>query len=168
LVAGAIVGAILLWRRVLRVFPKVVVGIGVTLALLGWFVLGPGLPGGRWLTPMPRTTVGPLVENGVAVVVACGKKRGLEGLDAAADYVPEPRTGTWRNERRGDCTVWYHHPPDAEQRENRHLRVEQRRQRAEPPPSEREAGPRFQGWGRDRCRHLEETYLSTCRRLVGG
>jgi hypothetical protein len=129
--AGAIVVAILLALRVLRVFPKVVVAMvvatGATLVLLGWLLLGgfAGLPVGAWNTPMPKvTSVGPLVENGVAAIVACGKKRGFEGMDAAMDYAPEPRTGTWSYERRGECTVWYHHPPDDYQREQRHQRAQ--------------------------------------------
>jgi hypothetical protein len=109
-----------------------------------------------------------VVRNGVAVIVACGKKQGFRGIEAATDYAHEPRTGTWLPVRRGDCTVWYHRPPGAEQRENRHQRAELRRQRAEPPQPEREVEPRFQGWGQNRCRPLEETYLSTCRRLGGG
>lgn len=146
LVAGAIVGAVLLWRRVLRALPTVVT-IGATLALAVWFVLGfPGLPdeGSRGFDDetniyisMPRTSAGPVVENGVAAVVTCGKKRGMEGIDAAVDYAPEPGTGGWSWEEWGDCTVWYHHPPNAEQRENRHQRAELRRQRAEPPQPER-------------------------------
>jgi hypothetical protein len=142
LVAGALVGAILLWRRVRRALPTVI-AIGATLALAGWFILGaPRLPSGGspkninipilegrkvGEIPMPGPFGPQVVENGVAAVVACGKKRGLEGLDAATAYVPEPRTGGWSPNRWGDCTIWYHHPPDAEQRENRHQRAEQRR-----------------------------------------
>jgi hypothetical protein len=42
----------------------------------------------------------PVVRKGVAVVVACGEKRGIVGMDAAMDHVPEPGTG--------ECTVWCH------------------------------------------------------------
>ncbi len=162
-VAVAVLLALLMARRVLRVLRVVAVpvAIGAILVVAGWLLLGP-------LTIPRFSTEGPVVRNGVAVVVACGKKRGLEGLEAARDYVPEPGTGGWWPERRGDCTVWYHRPPGAEQRENRHQRAELRRQHAEPPQPEREAGPRFQGWGQNRCKPLVETYLSTCRRLAGG
>jgi hypothetical protein len=68
--------------------------------------------------------------------MVCGKKRGTseagpgyKGLEAATAYAPEPRTGTWWSENQGNCTIWYHHPPDPEQRHNRHERAE-REQRA--------------------------------------
>ena len=163
LVTGALVVAFLLWRRMLRSLPKVI-AIGIALAVLGWqlLVVLPHIldggsqspaPEGRRIgeVPMPRASGEPIVENGVAAIVACGKKRGIEAVRAA----PEPRTSSWSSERRGDCTIWYHHAPGAEQRVNRH-------QRAEPSPS------RFQGWGQNRCKPLVETYLSTCRRLAGG
>ena len=142
----AVVLAILLALRVLRVV-AVPAAIGAILVVAGWLLLGS-------LTIPRFSTEGPVVRNGVAVIVACGKKQGFRGMEAM-DYAHEPRTGTWSPERRGDCTVWYHHPPDEIQRENRH-------QRAEPSPS------RFQGWGQNRCKPLVETYLSTCRRLAGG
>ncbi len=41
----------------------------------------------------------------------------------ALENVPEPRTGTWGIERRGACNGYYHHPPDATQRFNRHQRA---------------------------------------------
>jgi hypothetical protein len=70
---------------------------------------------------IPRfTTTGPVVRNGVAVIVACGKKRGF--LEAT-DYAPEARTGTWGVQRKGECNVYYHNPPDWHQREQRHLRA---------------------------------------------
>jgi hypothetical protein len=70
---------------------------------------------------IPRfTTTGPVVRNGVAVIVACGKKRGF--LEAT-DYAPEARTGTWGGQRKGECNVYYHNPPDWHQREQRHLRA---------------------------------------------
>jgi len=79
--------------------------------VVAWSLLGP-------LLTIPRfSSEGPVVRNGVAVVVACGKKRGIEkGLMAAAKYAPEPRTGGWWPERRGNCTVWYHRPLDWHQR----------------------------------------------------
>jgi hypothetical protein len=77
---------------------------------VGWFLVGP-------LLVMPRfTTEGPVVRNGVAVIVACGKKSGFEKMGAAMDYAPEPVTGLWGPVRRGECTVWFHHPPGLEQR----------------------------------------------------
>ena len=60
----------------------------------------------EWLLVGPRLTIprisstGPVVRKGVAVVVACGEKRGIVGMDAAMDHVPEPGTG--------ECTVWCH------------------------------------------------------------
>jgi hypothetical protein len=84
--------------------------------VVGWFLVGP-------LLTIPRfTTEGPVVRNGVAVIVACGKKQGIEEM-GAMKYVPEPRTGGWWPVHRGDCTVWYHRPPLPEQRFNRHERA---------------------------------------------
>ena len=105
-------------HRVLRTL-AVPVLIGAIL-LVGWLLFGS-------LLTIPRfSTEGPVVRNGVAVIVACGKKRGIEkGLMAATKYAPEPRTGTWWPERRGDCTVWYHNPPGMEQRLARHERADQ-------------------------------------------
>jgi hypothetical protein len=97
--------------------------VGVAVLLLGpWWV-----PATSELVPLiPRlSSDGPVVRNGVVAIVACGKKRGFQVVDAA----PEPRTGGWGVERRGECNVYYHHPPDAIQRENRHERAE-REQRA--------------------------------------
>jgi hypothetical protein len=68
-----------------------------------------------WLSPASRYQMvlnpkGPLVENGVAVIVACGEKRDFLFLKAAQN-VPEPPRVTWSSEeRRGGCTVYYHHP----------------------------------------------------------
>ena len=60
----------------------------------GWLLVGPRLT-------IPRiSSTGPVVRKGVAVVVACGEKRGVVGMDAAMDHVPEPGTG--------ECTVWCH------------------------------------------------------------
>jgi hypothetical protein len=90
--------------------------------LVGWSLFGS-------LLTIPRfTTEGPVVRNGVAAVVVCGeKRRGFEGWMAAMKYAPEPRTGTWGMERRGNCTVYYHHPPGLEQRHNRHERAQDER-----------------------------------------
>jgi hypothetical protein len=143
----AVVLAILLALRVLRVLRvgAVPAAIWAILVVAGWLLLGS-------LTIPRFSTEGPVVRNGVAVIVACGKKQGFRGMEAM-DYAHEPRTGTWSPERRGDCTVWYHHPPDDFQREQRHQRAEQRRQRAEPPPSEREAPP---------CDHWESYFPVYC------
>jgi hypothetical protein len=90
--------------------------IGVIL-LAGYLLLGP-------LLTIPRfTTEGPVVRNGVAVVVACGKKQGIWGLGAAMRYPDEPATGGWWPQKQGDCTVWYHRPPLPDQRFNRHERA---------------------------------------------
>ena len=94
--------------------------------LIGAILLVGRLLFGSLLTIPRFSTEGPVVRNGVAVVVACGKKRGIEkGLMAATKYAPEPRTGTWWPERRGDCAVWYHNPPGMEQRLARHERADQ-------------------------------------------
>jgi hypothetical protein len=89
--------------------------IGAIVVVGGWFLLGP------LTVPRISTEAPAVVRNGVAAVVACGEKRGLEALDVA----PEPRTGSWWPERRGDCTVWYHEPPGPEQRANRHERAQE-------------------------------------------
>jgi hypothetical protein len=84
--------------------------------IAGWLLIG--------TLTIPRfSTEGPVVRNGVAVIVACGKKQGLTKMGAAMKYAPEPRTGTWWPERSGECTVWYHRPPGLEQRFNRDERA---------------------------------------------
>jgi hypothetical protein len=108
----ALLLALRLLIRVLRVV-AVPVAIGGILVVAGWLLLGP-------LTIPRFSTEGPVVRNGVAVIVACGKK---QGFLPSTDYAHEGRTGSWWLERRGDCTVWYHRPPGAEQRENRHERA---------------------------------------------
>ena len=113
-------------NRVFRVL-AVPVLIGAILVVGVWL-----LP--DWLTIPRVSTEGPVVRNGVAAVVVCGKKsaregsgrftaREMKGLEAATAYAPEPRTGGWWLERRGSCTVWYHRPPGLEQRFNRHERA---------------------------------------------
>jgi hypothetical protein len=122
-VAAAVLLVLLLALRALR-----------GLRLLAAPVLtGAILVAGAWLLPdwliLPRvTTDGPVVRNGVAAVVVCGKKseaglRGLKGLEAATAYVPEPRTGGWWPEKQGECTIWYHRPPGVGQRIARHQRA---------------------------------------------
>lgn len=105
-------------RRGLRLLAAPVL-IGA-IVVVGWLLVGP-------LLTIPRfTTEGPVVRNGVAAVVVCGEKRGFEeGLIAATKYAREPRTGGWWPARRGDCTTWYHRPPDMHQRIARHQRADQ-------------------------------------------
>jgi hypothetical protein len=100
------------------------------IVVVGWLLIGP-------LLTIPRfSTDGPVVRNGVAAVMVCGKKRPsgpmdaafFERMDAATKYAPEPQTGTWGHEERGSCTVFYHHPPGFEQRQNRHERAQEERQ----------------------------------------
>jgi len=112
---GLVAVVILLVARVFRMLRVLTVPAVVVVG--GWLLIS-------WIfLPIPRlSSDGPVVRNGVAAVVACGKTRGIWGMEAAMDYVPEPRTGTWGTQRRGDCTVYYHHPPDATQRFNRQLR----------------------------------------------
>jgi hypothetical protein len=103
--------------------PVLIGAIGVA----GWLLIGP-------LVTIPRiSSEGPVVRNGVAAVVVCGEKqRGFgKGLMAATKYAPEPGTGGWWPEHRGECTVWYHRPPDAIQRENRHERASEAEERLE-------------------------------------
>ena len=92
--------------------------------VVGWILVGP-------LLTIPRFTAeGPVVRNGVAAVVVCGKKSGSmneKGMMAVGEHAPEPRTGGWWPARRGECTVWYHRPPGLEQRHNRHERAQDER-----------------------------------------
>jgi hypothetical protein len=113
--------AILLVLRVLRML-AIPLLIGAILLVGGWLLLGPPNPSAV-IPPIPKPDVDGLVDNGVAVIVACGKKRGWQVVDSA----PELRTGTWGVERRGACNVYYHHPPDAIQRANRHERAQEER-----------------------------------------
>jgi hypothetical protein len=106
-------------NQALRVLAAPVL-IGAIL-VAGWLLVA-SLKASVLIAPVPRfTSEGPVVRNGVAAVVVCGKKRGFEeGLIAATKYAPEPRTGGWWPARKGECTTWYHRPPDAIQRANRH------------------------------------------------
>jgi hypothetical protein len=112
--AVAVVILLALRLRVFRALAAPVLIVAI-LAVGGWLLLG--------TLTIPRISpTGPVVRNGVAAIVACGEKRGfMEALVNA----PEPRTGTWAIERRGACNVYYHHPPDAIQRANRHQRADQ-------------------------------------------
>ena len=52
------------------------------IVVVGWFLVGP-------LLTIPRfTTEGPVVRNGVAVIVACAKKSGFERMGAAMRSTP--------------------------------------------------------------------------------
>lgn len=87
---GLVVVAILVVLRALRVASILTVaGLIRAILVVGWVLLGPALT-------IPRFTAeGPVVRNGTAVVVACGKKRGIHGMGAAMKYAHEPRTGGW-------------------------------------------------------------------------
>jgi hypothetical protein len=117
-------------RYGLRLRPLAVpVLIGAVL-VAGWVLLGP-------LLTIPRfTTEGPVVRNGTAVIMACGKKQGIKGMGAAMKYAHEPATGGWWPEKRGECTVWYHRPPGLEQRFNRQARAANLSVSGEMPPTE--------------------------------
>jgi hypothetical protein len=115
-VLAAVLLVLLLALRGLRMLRVLALpGLLGAILVVGWLLVGSSLT-------IPRfTTEGPVVRNGVAAVVACGEKRGLQAVDVA----PEPRTGGWWPVHRGECTVWYHRPPDATQREARHERAAQ-------------------------------------------
>ena len=98
--------------------------------VVGWVLLGP-------LLTIPRfTTEGPVVRNGTAVIVACGKKQGIKGMPAAMKYAHEPRTGGWWPVKKGSCTIWYHRPPYPDQRLNRQERAANPPTSGEMPPTE--------------------------------
>jgi hypothetical protein len=115
--------ALLLVRRirVLRVLVPAAIGGIVAIGII------------LWVPPAPLLTnsSGPVVKNGVAAIVVCGNKR--DGMRwSATDIAPEPGTGAWSVEERNGCDYYYHHPPDATQRENRHERAEQERGKLSP------------------------------------
>jgi hypothetical protein len=112
-VAVAILLALLVLRKFRVLAAPVLIG---AILVAGWLLVGS-------LTIPRFSTEGPVVRNGVAVIVACGKKQGLTKMGAAMKYAPEPRTGGWWPERSGECTVWYHRPPGLEQRANRQERA---------------------------------------------
>jgi hypothetical protein len=118
-VAAAILLALLVLRRLRVLAVPVLIG---AILVVGWLLIGP-------LLTIPRfTTEGSVVRNGVAVIVACGKKSGSrngKGMMAVAEHAPEPRTGGWWPEQQGNCTVWYHRPPGLEQRLARHQRADE-------------------------------------------
>jgi hypothetical protein len=82
-------------------------------------------------TPLLNSDEGPVVKNGVAAIVVCGNKRD-EMRWSATDIAPEPQTGGWSVEERNGCDYYYHHPPEATQRANRHERAEQERGKLSP------------------------------------
>jgi hypothetical protein len=114
--------ALLLARRVLRGLRLLAAPVLIGAILVAaWLVFEP-------LLTIPRfTTHGPVVRNGTAVIVACGKKQGIKGMPAAMKYAHEPRTGGWWPVKQGNCTVWYHQPPYPDQRIARHERAQQER-----------------------------------------
>ena len=117
-VAVAVLLALLVLRRLRVLAVPVLIG---AILVVGWLLLGP-------LLTIPRiSSEGPVVRNGVAVIVACGKKSSFELMGAAMKYAPEPRTGGWWPVQRGECTVWYHRPPGMEQRLARHERAQEER-----------------------------------------
>jgi hypothetical protein len=97
--------------------------LGVAVLLLGpWWIPATS----ELVPPIPRlSSDGPVVRNGVAAIVACGETKREELALKAVSAAPEPGTGTWGVERKGDCNVYYHHPPDASQREARHQRAQE-------------------------------------------
>jgi hypothetical protein len=112
--AVAILLALVVLRKLRVLALPVLIG---AILVAGYLLLGP-------LLTIPRfTTEGPVVRNGAAVIVACGKKQGMAEMGAAMKYAPEPQTGGWWPVRKGDCTVWHHRPPLPEQRYNRQLRA---------------------------------------------
>jgi hypothetical protein len=117
LVVAAILVALLLMRR-LRVFHVLVPAVIGGIIVVGWFLYKPIAP-----APLLNSHEGPVVKNGVAAIVVCGNKRdGM--LGSAIDLAPEPQTGAWSMEQTGRCDIYYHHPPEASQRENRQERAE--------------------------------------------
>jgi hypothetical protein len=118
LVVAAILVALLVVRR-LRVFHVLVPAVIVGIVVLGWLLYRPIAP-----TPLLNSPEAPVVKNGVAAIVVCGNKR--DGMRwSATDIAPEPQTGGWSVQPRGTCDIYYHHPPDATQRENRQERAAQ-------------------------------------------
>ena len=105
-------------------------GLIGAILIAGWLLVG-SLKASSLIPPIPTITAeGAVVRNGVAAVVVCGKKSGSmneKGMMAVSDHAPEPRTGAWWPEQQGNCTVWYHRPPDWHQRLNRHERAQEER-----------------------------------------
>jgi hypothetical protein len=86
-VAVAILLAMLLALRALRVLRVLALAVLIgAIVVVGWLLM-PTLT-------IPRFTAeGPVVRNGTAVIVSCGKKRGIHGMGAAMKYAHEPATG---------------------------------------------------------------------------
>jgi hypothetical protein len=88
----------------------------------GWLLLGLSLI-------IPRfSTDGPVViRNGVAAMASPQSwpvGRGKESREWIRRCADEPRTGIWDLVQKGECTVWYHHPPALEQRLARQERAD--------------------------------------------
>jgi hypothetical protein len=81
----------------------------VVLVVLGWGFLAAAEATAS--PPMVLNPSVPLVKNGVAAVMACGKG---DGFLQATDNALNSQRGTWSSEKQGDCTVWHHHPRDAD------------------------------------------------------
>jgi hypothetical protein len=91
----------ILWTM-LRKFRVLAAPVLIGAILVAGWLLVSSLKTSVLIPPVPRFSPdGPaVVKNGVAVVVACGKKREFGAVESA----PEPRTGTWGVERRGSAT----------------------------------------------------------------
>jgi hypothetical protein len=98
-VAVAILLTILLAHRVLRVYRALAVPVLIGAILVaGWLLIGP-------LLTIPRfSTEGPVVRNGVAAIVACGKKRGLKDMYRTRPLLryPTPQQHAWLPSLRKD------------------------------------------------------------------
>jgi hypothetical protein len=64
-------------------------------------------------TPMLLNPSEPLLDEGVAMVMVCGKQPTRETVNMTVEAVVRPMWAgerwTYRH-RRGDCVVYYHHP----------------------------------------------------------
>ena len=102
-------------RRVLRAAPRAIGAmgaIGIILLVGGGLLLASGMVPERNGAnfPIPGPADGPVVKNGVAVIMACGQHRRW-GVVERVESVPDLDVGTWVPERRGDCNVYYHYRP---------------------------------------------------------
>jgi hypothetical protein len=79
--------------------------------LVAWVLVGMlavGLVWGYLTFAIARGHSDPLVENGVAMIIVCGKGKGLM---KATDIAPNSQMGAWSQERHSDCNTWYHYAP---------------------------------------------------------
>jgi hypothetical protein len=78
------------------------VGVLVVLVVLGWGYLA-------LAEPLVLNPSEPLVSSGTAMVMLCGEG---ESFMQVMKTVPDPDSsiGTWSQERRGECDIWYHYP----------------------------------------------------------